>query len=375
MIAVSVLGLRFLLWSDEFVGHLQNRLRAAEVLGKNNGPGTGKVAFEVEDVADVGSPPFIDRLIRVAHHAQVRVILRQPAGDGVLGLVRVLVFVDQDVAKASVEFGPQLRVVFQCQCGPKEQIVEIEGVGGSHLLFVDLVDLGDDLAEKVVGIVGVLVRRQQLVLGLADGPLDGLRCEANIVDVRGFQGRFDHADPIGLIVNGEVAFQADPIGVGAQQADAEAVEGAEPDALAGHESLDALAHFLGRLVGEGDGQDLIRPDPLLDEVSDAPRDDARLAAAGPGQDEQRTIGVQHGFALGWCQIGQVVVRSRNGTRHAIPQRRWAEWFSFRKSSGLAGKRKGPTFRARALAREAREILASARALALFFTSLLTRPLW
>ena len=154
---------------DQFVGHLQNRLRAAEVLRERDDLGVGEIAFEVEDVVDVGSAPFVNRLIRIAHDAQVGIILRQTAGDGVLGLVRVLIFIDQDVAETGIQLGPQFLVVFQGQGGPEQQIVEVQSVGGPHLLFVDLVDLGHDLAEEIACLAGKFVRSQQLILGLADG--------------------------------------------------------------------------------------------------------------------------------------------------------------------------------------------------------------
>ena len=124
----SVFGLRCLLWAISSSATLQDRLRAAEVLGQHDDPGVVEIAFEVEDVADVGAAPLVDRLVRVADDAQVRIILRQTAGDGVLGLVGVLVFVDEHVAEAGVQLGPQLLVVLQGQGGPEEQIVEVEAL-------------------------------------------------------------------------------------------------------------------------------------------------------------------------------------------------------------------------------------------------------
>ena len=96
-------------------------------------------------------------------------------------------------------------------------------------------------------------------------------------------------DAVGLVVDREVAVEAEAVGVLAQQAGAEAVEGADPDAAARHQRLDALPHLAGGLVGEGDGEDVVGPDALVQQVGDAAGDDARLAAAGPGQDQQRAF--------------------------------------------------------------------------------------
>ena len=122
-----------------------------------------------------------------------------------------------------------------------------------------------------------------------------------------FQGGLDQAVAVVLIVNGEVALQAEPVGVLPQQAGPEAVEGADPDPAVGHEGLDPLPHLAGGLVGEGDGQDVVRLDALLQQVGDAAGDDAGLAAAGPGQDEQRSFEVRDGLALGRRQIGKQIL--------------------------------------------------------------------
>jgi hypothetical protein len=43
---------------------------------------------------------------------------------------------------------------------------------------------------------------------------------------------------------------------------------------------------------------------LLDQVRDAIGDDARLARAGAGEDEQRPLGCEHGFALAFVEAGE-----------------------------------------------------------------------
>ena len=112
--------------ADQMIGNAQDRLGAAEVLAERDDAGLREVALEIEDVADVGAAPAVDRLVGIADDAQVRIIHRQAAGDGVLGLVRVLIFVDEDIAKAGVELGAQLRVVLKGERGPEEQIVEVD---------------------------------------------------------------------------------------------------------------------------------------------------------------------------------------------------------------------------------------------------------
>ena len=61
---------------------------------------------------------------------------------------------------------------------------------------------------------------------------------------------------------------------------------------------EALSHLSGSLVGEGDGGDAVWGDADdAHEVRDAVRDDARLAAAGARDDEQRAVDRGDGVAL------------------------------------------------------------------------------
>ena len=283
------------------VGCPEDALGAAEVLGELDDAGAGVVALEVEDVADVRAAPAVDRLVGVADDAEVGEVDRHAAGDAVLGLVGVLVLVDEDVAEAGVEFGAQLAVVAHREGGHQQQVVEVEGVGVAHLLLVVAVDLRNDLLEVVVGLFGEAVGGEELVLRLADGGLDGVGGEADVVDAGRVEGGLGDAQAVGLVVDGEVAVDADAVGVLAQQAHAEAVEGADEQPLARQHRLDAVAHLAGGLVGERDGEDLVRLHPLEEEMGDAAGDDARLARPRPRQHEQRPVHVQHRLTL---HVGQ-----------------------------------------------------------------------
>lgn len=58
--------------ADHSVCGAQNVLRRAIVLFELDHLGTREVALELDDVADVGAPEGVDRLIRVAHHRETR---------------------------------------------------------------------------------------------------------------------------------------------------------------------------------------------------------------------------------------------------------------------------------------------------------------
>ena len=69
----EVLRLALLVVGDQAAGGAQDRLGAAVVLRQRQDAGVGEVALEIEDIADVGAAQFVNRLVRIADDAQVRV--------------------------------------------------------------------------------------------------------------------------------------------------------------------------------------------------------------------------------------------------------------------------------------------------------------
>ncbi|CAB4620957.1 unannotated protein [freshwater metagenome] len=92
------------------------------------------------------------------------------------------------------------------------------------------------------------------------------------------------------------------------------MEGRDPH-LFGHrtnERGDALFHFASSLICEGDGKDFERRHPeVADEVGDALCEHTGLARTGPGDDEQRTFGMNDGLVLDGIEaLEEVRVRAR-----------------------------------------------------------------
>src|SRR5436853_6732443 len=79
------------------------------------------VLLEVEDVPDVRAAPPVNTLVRISDDAHVPVLAGQEPDDPVLGAVRVLVLVDEDVAPEAAIPGDRLRseerrVGKECRC-------------------------------------------------------------------------------------------------------------------------------------------------------------------------------------------------------------------------------------------------------------------
>ncbi len=318
---------------DERVGGLQNRGGGAEVLAQQDGLCAGEVFFEVEDVGDVSAAPAVDCLVGVADDADVGLggglILHaghgrrgrgQQRGDAELDRVGVLVFVDHQVAPAAVELGADVFVLFEQLDGEEQQVIEVDGTRLAQRLLVAEVDLGDLLGVVVVGVGLVGLGVHEFVLGVGDGAEHGARRPVGRLQVHRLEHALHGAHLVAGVVDGVVGLepgQLGTLGVAAQQAGAEGVEGGDGEPAqawvrgsalfegvgAGDLGDDALAHLAGGFVGEGQGEDAPGRRALLDDLCDAPGDDAGLARAGGGEDEQGALGVEDGGFLG---VGEAV---------------------------------------------------------------------
>ena len=95
----------------------------------------------------------------------------------------------------------------------------------------------------------------------------------------------------------------------AQDLDADRMEGAEPaHALdrAADQGADAHFHLARRLVGEGDGEDFVRPSAVrCQDMRDAGGEYAGLAGAGTGQNQHGAVQRFDGAALLVVDAGQI----------------------------------------------------------------------
>ena len=147
----------------------QDGLRGAVVLLHHEDRGVGVVVLEVEQVLDRGPAPRVHALVGVAHHAQVPVLGGEQVHQVVLGAVRVLVLVDQDVPEPLLVVLEDLGVLAEQPDGLHDDVVEVERPGRAQAPLVLGVDLADRLLEvRVRGLLGVLAGADEVVLGLAD---------------------------------------------------------------------------------------------------------------------------------------------------------------------------------------------------------------
>ncbi len=128
---------------------MQDVLRRSVILLQADDFGFGKILFEFEDVADVGAPPGIDRLVFVADGAHIVARSGQHAHEFVLRAVGVLIFVDEEILEAAVVIVAHGSGGLQQANGFEQQVIEVEGVGLAQLFAVFLEKMGNALGLRI----------------------------------------------------------------------------------------------------------------------------------------------------------------------------------------------------------------------------------
>ena len=300
---------------DHRPGRRQDALGGAIVLLEPDHAGARIVPLEVEDVADVRPAPLVDRLVGIADAADVAVLAGEEADDPVLRAVGVLVLVDQDVAPEPAVPGQHLGHLVEEAHGEEQQVVEVHAAGGLQARLVAPVHRGQPLlAGTARGLLDV-GRGQHLVLGRADAVHDRAGGDALVLEPLRAHALLDQGLAVVLVVDREVRRIAEMAHVLAQHAHADGVEGGHQRRLepgGREERLHAPGHLAGRLVGEGDGEDVSGVHAAhADQIGHAVGDDARLAASGRGEDEERAVAGDDGLALRRIEVAD----KRLGVQH------------------------------------------------------------
>ena len=242
-------------------------------------------------MADIGTPPAIDRLQVVADREDPAGLAGQQPDQRVLGMVGVLVLVDQDLGPAGRPMGGQRRVGLHGRDWRGDQVVEVERlalrqgrlVGRQHgrRLRQDLrLEPGQCRGAGQpagLGHQAVLQQRHRLLQ------------QAGLLRVLDPAGLHQQRPGVALAEDGEAARQ--PRHAGAvldQQPGHDGVEGADPAwrLLRAEQGREPAAHLAGRLGGEGDAEQPVRCLAGEDEVGHPPDQRLGLAGAGAGQHQQ-----------------------------------------------------------------------------------------
>ena len=164
---------------------------------------------EIQYVVNIRSPERINALCIITHHTDVPVLLGQLEHDTVLGEVRVLILVHQDVTELRLITGKHIRMIAEKQESVEQQIIEIHCIRLPATLPVTAVNiaygrhLGSTVAFVSLFIVGIARRRHKVILGIGNAGLHRPRFVHLFIQPHLLDDRAQQAFAVCRIINGE----------------------------------------------------------------------------------------------------------------------------------------------------------------------------
>ncbi len=320
VVGPQVLALALLVVGDDPVGRRQDVAAATVILLQAVDDGAGKVILEVDHVLDAGPAPGVDGLVVIPDGEKVAVPARQQLDQQQLQGVRVLELVHQHVGEAPGVFLADLVVLFQQMDGVHDQVVEVQGVVPLQGLVVRRIEFGvfffDVARSRLLDRRG----RQVIVLETADHRACGRGVELLQIEVQPRGDFLEQALAVIGVEDRESGLDTDGGPVAAQNLQARGVEGADPErrTVGPHGRRDALAHFLGGPVGEGERQDAAGRHGALGQQPGHPgRQHTGLAAAGPCDHQDRTVAGGYRLLLGVVQMPQQLFQDNSRRKRKI----------------------------------------------------------
>ena len=298
---------------DQAVCRLHNALRATIVLLQFEESGSLEPTLKTENIVDIGATKTIDALRVVAHGTNPLLLLAQLHHDAHLGVVGVLILVNQKEVEPVGIFLPDVLMLLKELEGKSQQIVEIHGVG----LLATLHIRNENFSHTwhfgtLVGLIqflvaGVVLRTHQVVLSYRDAAVDGGRLVDLLVESHLLDDGLDERARVALVVDGKVVGETYVLSLGSENARENAVESSHIEMLRqflSHEFADAFFHLSCSLVGKGERHDAPGFHSLLQEVSDLIGKHTGLSRTCTGNHKRRSVNIFHSLALRFVQVVQ-----------------------------------------------------------------------
>ena len=163
-----------------------------------------EILFETQDVAHFGPAPAIDRLVVIAHAADIAMPARQQPQPHVLGHIGILIFVDKDIGEPAAVLLQNIRVGLEDGDHVQDQVTKIDRVQFDQAALVLVIQLR---TAMVIG-AGIGGRhffgRQSAVFPAVDQPGQHARGPAFFVNIVGDDQLFQQADLVVCIKDREI---------------------------------------------------------------------------------------------------------------------------------------------------------------------------
>ena len=121
---------------NQMGGNVEDRLGGAVILLQTDDFRAWKVPLKAQNIAHFRAAPAIDRLVIIAHAANVLMLLGEEPQPQILAHVGVLILIDQDVAEAALIIGKDIRMGLENGNAVQQQIPEIAGIQRPQPLLI-----------------------------------------------------------------------------------------------------------------------------------------------------------------------------------------------------------------------------------------------
>ena len=285
---------------DDFVGSVQDLLRGTVILFQTDHFGAWEDFFEIQDIADVCAPEFIDALVVIAYDAEIAVFGCEQADEAELRGIGILVFIHHNISEAFLIDVEYVRIGFEDFHRFHDEIVEIHGVASSQLLLISAVEHADALPVKILIQKTEFFRGYQFVFRGGNAVQDSFRVEPGSIDVFFLHQVLHQGFLVVGVIDREVAGISEELGFPAEYSHAQGVEGADVDLLRAETDhlVHAPAHLVRCFICKRNSEDLGRRDSdAVQKPGNPVHQHPRLSGTGARKDEHRAIRRKDGFLL------------------------------------------------------------------------------
>ena len=196
---------------------MHNKLRRTVILFQFKQLGPLILLLEIQDIVYVRTPETIDALGIVAHHTDSSMLMRQQQDNLLLGIVGVLILIDQHILEAFDILIADVLMVTQQHKGLYQQIVEVHRVRLPTTFHVAVINLTHH-RTLVLGILcsprtgRILLGQQQVVLGHRDAVGHTVGLIRFVVELHFFDDALHQRPGISLVVYGVIRIKTDALG-------------------------------------------------------------------------------------------------------------------------------------------------------------------
>ena len=295
---------------NQAVRSMHDKLRRPVVLLQFKQPGTLILFLEIQNIVNISPSETIDALGIVTHHTDSSMFMCQQQDNLLLGIVGVLILIDQYILETLDIFLPDILMVTQQDKGLDKQIVEVHRISLMATFHIALIDLRHHWA-LVLSIVssprtgGILLWQQQVVLGHRDAISHTIGLIRLVVKLHLFDDAFHQRPGISLIVNSKIRIKADSFRFSPQNAGKNRMKRTHLQIyspLLPYQSANTFFHLTCRLIGKSQCQNVPRGHALLQQIGNLIGQHTGFSRSGTGNHQLRSVTVFHRSTLPFIQF-------------------------------------------------------------------------